>query len=449
MNKDNNPIEERNETQKDGQDQKPEPYAATESKLFPEQIKTPADQDATRQSDSVYQRSELSEQEKDEFAPEADTVHAKEGKNYTGTTPTFITGMIKAAVYLTCIIIISVFLAVGIIVVGNDVFALVKDDVEVEITITEGMTVDDLAEILHENKIINFPAVFKLYASMKEMTDEDLVPGTYTISATMNYDILRNAFKPVFKREIVRLTIPEGSSTLDIISIFTKAGIGTYDGFVRAINDFDYSEYFDFIPEINELDTPERYFKLEGYLYPDTYDFYSDATETQIVYKLLENFDAKFSEEMKADALEAGYTLDQIMIIASLVQKEAYYYEDYDSVASVFINRLQKPSIYPKLESDATVAYAIELLTGKRPDDIQAEELNIDSPYNTRKYDGFTPGPICNPGYEAIMCAIYPARTSYYYFVTDNNGYNVFSTTLEEHKKAIAKIEAEKENADR
>ncbi len=380
------------------------------------------------------------ESELEEFYIDGDAPKKTKTTKKTGTVNTFITGMIKASVYITCIVIISVFLAVGIILIGNDVFALVKDDRVVEITVTESTTVEDLAQILYENEIIKYPAVFKVFAGLKDMTDDDIIPGTYKISPTMNYDLLTGAFKPIIQRKIVRLTIPEGASSLDIIDIFTKEGIGTREGFEAAINDFDYSQYFDWLKPLYEETDSKRYFRLEGYMYPDTYDFYSDASETQIIYKLLENFDAKFSEEMKADAAEAGYTIDELVIIASLVQTEAYYYEDYDKISSVFINRLKKPSTYPKLESDATISYAIEMETGKRPDNITGAELDYDSPYNTRKYNGMPPGAIANPGYEAIMCALYPAKTDYYYFVSNKQGYNVFSRTYAEHLKAVEAI---------
>ena len=399
----------------------------------------------TRENSAAVSESTQKKNTADEFYIDGDAKDENNEPKYTGTTNTFITGMIKAAVYVTCVVLISVFLAVGIIVVGNDVFALVKDDKVVEITVSDSTTVSELADILAEHEIIKYPAVFKIYASMKDMTDEDIVAGTYKISPTMNYELLTTAFKPVLTREIVRLTIPEGASVPDVIKIFTDNGIGTREGFISAINEYDYSEHFEWLAPLYEEKDSKRYYRLEGYLYPDTYDFYSDSEETQIIYKLLENFDAKFSEEMKNDAAEAGFTVDQIVIIASLIQEEAYYYEDYDKIASVFINRLNKPSTYPKLESDATVAYAIGVEQGKRPEDIGAAELDFDSPYNTRKYNGMPPGAITNPGYEAIMCAIYPAKTDYYYFVADAKGYNVFSQTYKQHLEAVEAIR----NADR
>ncbi len=358
----------------------------------------------------------------------------------TPTINTFITGTIKTVVYLTAVIVVSVFLAIGVIRIGNDMFALVKDDVLVEVTLPEGATIEQTAQLLYDNKIINHPFFFKLFAEVKEVDTEKYVAGTYTLSPTMNYEQLCSVFIPRKEREIVRLTIPEGSTVTDIIKIFTEAGIGTKEGFVDAINNYDYSEYFDFLPEVYAAATADRVYKLEGYLYPDTYDFYSDSKESQIIYKLLENFDAKFSEEMKNDAKDAGMTMDQIITLASIVQKEAYYYEDYDSIASVFYNRLKNSTEYPKLESDATTVYAIELATGKRPEKLGDAELSFNSPYNTRVYNGMPPGAICSPGYEAIMCAIYPAKTSYYFFVADADGYNIFSRTYAEHQKAVASV---------
>ena len=417
------------------QDKRAQRELEAQSKMLRKEKKKAQRNDATRQSQVMADHIE----EDVIFEGEEKEVQVSR-IDRTPTVNTFITGAIKAAVYLTTVIIVSVFLAIGAILVGNDVFALVKDDFTVEVTIPEDMTLDDTAKLLYDNKIIKYPGIFKLFATLKEVDTADFVAGTYNVSPTMNYERLCSVFIPRKEREVVRLTIPEGATVMDIITIFTEAGIGPREGFIEAINNFDYSEYFDFIPDVYAASTSDRIYKLEGYLYPDTYDFYSDSKESQIIYKLLENFDAKFSEQMKKDAKEAGYTMDEIIIIASLVQKEAYFYEDYDSIASVFYNRLNNKANYPKLESDATTVYAIELATGKRPDKLGETELAFNNPYNTRVYNGLPPGAICNPGYEAIMCAIYPAKTSYYFFVADKEGHNIFSRTYDEHKKAVAQV---------
>ena len=146
---------------------------------------------------------------------------------------------------------------------------------------------------------------------------------------------------------------------------------------------------------------------------------------------------------MRADARDKGYSIEEIIIIASMVQKEAYHTEDYDMTASVFMNRLADPVTFPKLESDATTAYAIEMATGKRPETIGEEEIAFDSPYNTRVSEGLPPSAICNPGYDAIMCTIYPAASDKYYFVADSTGKNIYSTTYEEHLANVEKVKAE------
>lgn len=363
--------------------------------------------------------------------------------NRTGTTPTLITGVIKSVVYLVSVLIVSIALALTVIIVGNDMFALIKEDVSVTVTIPDEISIDELTDLLSENKIINCPFAFRIYAKVKGVDTSRFVGGEYTVSSLMNYEMLCSLFIPVKEREIIRITIPEGASVRDIIKIFTDAGIGTERGFVDAINNYDYAQYFDFVRVIDENKREGRIFRLEGYLYPDTYDFYSDAKESQVIYKLLENFDVKFSKQMRADARNAGYTIEDIVILASMVQKEAYLTDDYDMTASVFINRLNAPETYPKLESDATTAYAIEMATGKRPETIGEEEIAFESPYNTRISEGLPPSAICNPGYDAIMCTIYPAASEMYYFVADSTGKNIYSATYEEHLENVEKVKAE------
>ena len=412
--------------------------------------KNTAPSDATVQRDLTRQLTKTDGKKATEVEFEEDIIFNDSAKevqiskiNRAPTLNTFITGTIKTAVYLTCVLIVSIFLAISAIQIGNDVFALVKEDFEIELTIEEGISVKEAAKLFYDNKIIKYPGVFEFFAKLKDVDPEMFVAGTYKVSPTMNYERLCKVFIPRKEREIVRLTIPEGSTVNDIINIFTEEGIGTREGFIKAINEFDYSEYFDFIPEVYAASTADRIYRLEGYLYPDTYDFYSDAKESQIIYKLLENFNSKFSEQMKKDAKEAGYTMDEIITIASIVQKEAYYYEDLDQIASVFFNRLKNKGTYPKLESDATTVYAIELATGKRPEKLGEAELAFNSPYNTRVYNGLTPGAICSPGYDALMCTIYPASTKYYYFVADKDGHNIYSRTYDEHKKAVAAVIAD------
>ena len=347
-----------------------------------------------------------------------------------------VTALVKTCLYLVFVIVVSVFAGYYVITIGNDVFAFVKPEEPVMITVPEEATVEDIAYLLHEGGIIQYPEVFTLYAEIKE-DDGEFIAGEYEVSPQLNYDQLLSEFKYRFVREIVRITIPEGYCVEDIIELFVSYGIGDRESFIHAINEVDYSE-FRFVRELEESGNLEdRYYRLEGYLYPDTYDFYTDATPAQVVYKLLNNFNRKFKDVYYDRAKELGLTVDEIVTIASFIQEEAYYLEEFENVASVFHNRLNNPAAFPRLESDATAAYAIHVLTGKRPDRIVPADLEVESPYNTYKNDGLPPGAISSPGYDAIVTAMYPGKTDYYYFYTKQDKRTVFSKTLAEHQAAI------------
>jgi UPF0755 protein len=176
----------------------------------------------------------------------------------------------------------------------------------------------------------------------------------------MSYDELRMALSPKKgMRAQTKITIPEGLTTDEIIEIFISSGIGTKEGFLDVIEnggDFGY----DFIAEIPE--DRERTYRLDGYLFPDTYFFYTDSTETEVISKLLAAFNRKFDEDLRVAAKEKGYTVDEILRIASVVEREAYYRSDMPAIASVFLNRLKSKS-FSRMESDATVKY-IKILSG-------------------------------------------------------------------------------------
>ena len=230
----------------------------------------------------------------------------------------------------------------------------------------------------------------------------------------------------------------------EIIELFIDNGIGSKEGFVDAIQNYDFDFWF-----VEELDAklaenPDsgRTYRLEGYLFPDTYNFYSNASEADVIYKLLSNFDTKFDQDKRTRAAELGYTCDEIVNLASIIQKEAKYISDYDKVSSVFHNRLNTNVTNGKLESNATVQYTM-------PDDevrlelTYAEIEKYDNAYNTYLYKGLPVAPISNPSLNAINMALYPADTDYYFFVSDINGINLYAKTAPEHDRNCAQVEQE------
>jgi len=347
-------------------------------------------------------------------------------------------GIVKAIAYMVVILVVSVFISIFVIRVGNDVFAFVKSDEAVDVTIPEDAKVSDIAQILHDNGIISFPGVFKMYASIKK-DKGPFVAGDYTVSPSMSYDDLRRAFKEQVVTGTVWITIPEGYTTDEIIDLLVENGIGKREKYIEVINNYDFDYWF--VKELEEKGvSDDRAYRLDGYLFPDTYEFYKASSEETVINRLLKRFDEVFVEDYRTKAGELGYTVDEILTIASLVEKEAGGMGDFMYVSSVFHNRLNNPAYYPRMESDATTVYAIQIATGKRPDKVTPEDNKFDHPYNTYIYSGLTPGPITNPSASAIRYALYPADTNYYYFITDNAGKVYYASGIGEHEQNIALV---------
>lgn len=346
-----------------------------------------------------------------------------------------LSSVIKAIVYIVCVLAAGIILAYYIITIGNDVFAFKKGETTAEIVLSNYETISDVADKLHNEGIIKYPSIFKLYASIRNDSGEFLA-GKYTVDTTMNYDTLLAKFKKSTSgRTIITLTIPEGYTVDDIIELFLSKGMGTYDGFVKAINEADFSNY-EFIKRLEESDiSKNRKYRLEGYLFPDTYEFYEDWDEERILQTFLDNFDKKFTGDYYERVDKTDMTVDEYITLASIIQSEAKYHDDMSKISRVFHNRLDNPATFPKLESDATVQYVLEV----RKPNLSYEDLKLDSPYNTYLYDGLPPSAICNPGADAILAALQPTDETeyknYYYFVSRSNGETLFAKTLAEHEK--------------
>ncbi len=356
-----------------------------------------------------------------------------------------ITNSVKAVIYIVAVLIISGCLSLFAIFVGNDVFAFVKDAGEVTLNVPAGADLDDIAKLLGDNDVIKYPSMFKLYINFRKKGVDEYLSGNITVSPSMPYDTLIAKFKPnTGKRTELTITIVEGMDVDEIIDLFLENGIGTREGFVDAIQNYDFDFWF-----VDELDAklaanPDsgRTYRLEGYLFPDTYNFFSNASEADVIYKLLSNFDSKFDEDKRTRAAELGFTCDEIVNLASIIQKEAKYITDYDKVSSVFHNRLSTNVTNGKLESNATVQYTM-------PDEevrlelTYAEIEKYDNPYNTYLYKGLPVAPISNPSLNALNMALYPADTDYYFFVSDMNGVNLYAKTAPEHDRNCEKVEQE------
>jgi len=379
-----------------------------------------------------------------------------------------IYGILKVVLYIVGVAVVSGIISYNLVMVANDVFAFVKEPVEAEVVIPEGADIPEIARILHEKEIIKYPGIFSFYLNYRKKDRVwEYEPGVYTVSSDTGYDDLLAIFRrKAAAREIVRITIPEGYSIEEIISEFVDNNkIGSREGFEKVINEYDFSEMYRFLKPLYETTlSPDRKYRLEGYIFPDTYDFYRDESELSIIIKFLDNFNSKFTEDCysKVKVLDEAYmkvtgrgmTIDDIVSLASIVQWEAALNLDFPKISAVFHNRIASPATYPRLESDATVQYAhLERLYDedkgryrfKRPvGDALRVLLDSDEPYNTYKQSGLPPSAICNPGYEAIWSALWPEENSPYYFFVANTttGEVYYGETLAKHNENIIKARA-------
>ena len=369
-----------------------------------------------------------------------------------------VSGVVKTAGYLTFVTIIGVVLAVWIIFVANDVFAM-SDNlkakryaegeldenpiVEVQVTLGEQADINDIADLLYENGLIKYPSIFRLYAAIRHKSDRNFTAGEYTLDSTMGYDSLLAAFVPSKgKRTEISVTIPEGYCVDDIIDLLVSKGIGSKEGFVKAINEESYDHWFlENVPPMTVDD--QRFYRLEGYLYPDTYYFYSDSSEKEAITKMLDNFGLKFRKKYKARCEELGYTMEQIIILASVVQAEGRYESDFTGISSVFHNRLESLSMNYTLQSDATIQYYFRHTEGSKHKEVTIADLETVTPYNSYLNPYLPVGPITNPTISAISAAMYPVESSYYFFVTDVDGNCIYAKTYNEHLKNIEKVKEE------
>ncbi|MBW6440732.1 endolytic transglycosylase MltG [Patescibacteria group bacterium] len=299
----------------------------------------------------------------------------------------------------------------------------VMDNNRKEFVIESGEGVKQIAANLESENLISGADYFEIYVWQKKMASK-LQAGKYELSPSMKIEDMVDLFVggKIVGNEI-SITIPEGYSVKEIDQRLAQEGLINEGQFIEFDNNISSSlvSRFEFLK-----DKPQEA-GLQGFYFPDTYLYYKDSSVAAIALKMLVNFDIKLTSGLRAEIEKNHKTIFEAITLASIVEKEAGNIEDMSKVASVFQNRLD---IDKALESDATVNFII----GSHRAQATYEDLKIDSPYNTYKYKGLVPGPIANPGLEAIKAVIYPEDTDYYYFLTEReNGRAIFSKTYEEH----------------
>lgn len=308
----------------------------------------------------------------------------------------------------------------------------------VQIEIKAGDSTSKIAQRLEDEGVIGYDWWFKIMATFQSV-DTKLQVGTYEFNVGQSYNEILYILKQAPNyRESVRISFAEGTEVTDIIAKFLEAGrekgaSWTEEGFNAAIL-ADYNCVY--IPAVNAL--PEGcpvYARLEGFLYPDTYDFFLDSSEEELFAKMIAQFNQKATAAgLEAKAAAADITVYEAMVLGSIIQKESGKISDFAMISSVFNNRLD---IDMKLQSDAAVSYMVP--KAERLPSCTYEQLNKDTPYNVYMHKGLTPTPICCARIEAAVAACEPAESDYYYFIGTPAGETIFAKTYTEHMANVNK----------
>jgi UPF0755 protein len=290
-------------------------------------------------------------------------------------------------------------------------------DRKVKITVPEGATLSEISDILEEKEIISNKNMFMIATSLMGYSNQ-IPAGIFALKdADNNYAIVRQLVNS--NQSMVRVTIREGWTIKDVARTLADS----LDLSSEIITALCYDEQF-----IEELGIESN--SLEGYLYPDTYLFLEiERDPKEILKQIIFEFNKVFTDELRNRAELLGFSINETLAMASLIEGEAIFDTERAIVSSVYHNRLRKGML---LQADPTIQFIID----DGPRRLTLSDLKIDSPYNTYLYQGLPPGPISNPGRSSIIAALYPDETDYLFFVARGDGYHTFTRNYEEHNRA-------------
>ena len=357
-----------------------------------------------------------------------------------------IPNILVTLVWIAITVSIGVTLGRMIWVCAADVLAFGREDHKVTITISTTDDIDKIAQKLKSAGLIRYPGLFKLYASFA-VDDGEIQPGIWELNTLYDYHALVNMMSPSSSRSVVTIMIPEGSSCRQIFQLLEEKRVCTVEALESYAASGDLGDHW-FLEGITRGDK----YCLEGYLFPDTYEFYTNDSAENVLTKMLNNFDNRVDESVRGqlDSLNEHlaqlmrgdgradeyisshlFSMSDVITVASLIEKESASAQESYTIASVIYNRLFAWGSTPAyLNIDAAVIYGLD---GKT--DLTQEDLQTDTAYNTYLHTGLTPGPITNPGLNSIKAALDPQDTNYYYYILDPAaGTHHFSSTLEEHE---------------
>ena len=321
-----------------------------------------------------------------------------------------------------------VFVTVVITRMYSQIHELYKgyDTREQFVEIQRGAQANTIGQLLVDAGVVSGPLIFRLALWWSE-SEHRLQAGEYHFDRPLtSIEVVDQLVRgQVYVRPI---TFPEGLTIREMAKVFEKEGLGQAETFIRVSNHHELIAEFD-----NEASN------LEGYLFPDTYALPRNVTAYDLVRLMVERFEQVFDENLREATAARGWTIREVITLASVIQKEVANPEDGPLVSAVYNNRLR---IGMALQSDPTVSYALQSV-GLYDGNLTRESLTFDSPYNTYRYTGFPPGPIAAPGRDLIEAALHPADVKHLYFVSRNDGSHAFANSLREHNRNVQKHQVE------
>lgn len=329
-------------------------------------------------------------------------------------------------------LIICLITIIGLLIMGKSYYDRgfmaidTENPEEIDVEIPAGSSSNKIASILKEKGLVRSENIFKI-AIRNTKAAEDLKAGNYILRTDMDvYEIIQELTKGGNNKRVAKFTIPEGYEIRQMADKLAEEGIVNRERFLELTSDKKYFEdkYF-FLRELEEGQG------LEGFLFPSTYEIYIDATEEDIIDKMLSKFEEVFEKDIRPHMDKYDLTINEVVTLASIIEREGKLDEERELISAVFHNRLKEGML---LQSCATVQYAL----GERKEVLSNQDVKIDSKYNTYIHEGLPPAPIASPGENSLIAAINPADVDYLYFRTkeDGTGGHVFSKTYDEHLKA-------------
>ncbi len=348
----------------------------------------------------------------------------------------------RFALSIGIILLSSVILCLYGINCINDVLAIDVEDVTVEVKVSKGMSDADVIDVLEDNDLIKNKLFCNMFIKFFGK-DGDYVSGVYTLTPSMGVEKMLSTMKAdITLSETVTLTFPEGWTIDQIAEKLETNEVCTAASFINTLQSVDFSEEYDFIKSIPNKE--KRFRVLEGYIYPDTYEFYVGENASSVVRRFLNNFQSRWTDEYQKKAEERGISLDEVIVMASILQEEAASSSQMNDIASVLYNRLDRPATFPWLNCDSTEDYLLKTikptLTSSTEDTQKYIQYRDDYDTYSEECKGLPVGAIANPGDAAIRAALNPSDTNYFYFCHDTETGDVYyANTMSEHEANMKK----------